>query len=480
MKYDFIIIGNGILGSTLAWKLSESDKNLKIAIFGKSHKPGSASVASGAMLNVFGEIEEGFENYLPLKERFKLGLEALKLWPNYIKEIEKKSRSKIEIRWGTNILNSAAGTKYEDSLFNYLNKIIQKSSYKNFFLGHNDPQKIVGLKSQAPYRTLRSIKINDACLNSEQLLNSIDKILHNIKNIDIIYENVSNIASKNNEHVATLENKKKYLGKNIVFCNGSFAQSLINKIPELKNNTPKLLFGAGSGIVLGKNNIRSKFSKFRDPYPNIAMRTMDRGHACGLHWLPFNHHSYLGASSAIYTTPEPYPRASTISFLLGDGLKQLSPNIGRSNIQKITYGFRPVSEDIFPLIGPSHLQGIWYLNGMKRDGLTCSPYIVPELIKLMLGKKSKLPKLFYPSRNLISYYNKDKAIEKAIIGRYNKENTHGMLLPDSNNFEKYYSAIKEEVTKIYTKNKFKNFGIHPELLSLYDSNQINLNLIKNK
>ena len=115
---------------------------------------------------------------------------------------------------------------------------------------------------------------------------------------------------------------------------------------------------------------------------------------------------------------------------------------------------------------------------MKRDGLTCSAYIVPELVRMILGKKSKLPKIFYPSRNLISYYDKKKAIEKAIISRYNKENTHGMMLPDSNNFEKYYEDIKKEVSKIYDNHNLKKFGIHPELLSLYESNKINIRLIK--
>ena len=57
MNYEYVIIGNGILGITLAWKLSEANKNSQICLIGQSSRHGSASVASGAMLNVFGEIE---------------------------------------------------------------------------------------------------------------------------------------------------------------------------------------------------------------------------------------------------------------------------------------------------------------------------------------------------------------------------------------------------------------------------------------
>ena len=133
---------------------------------------------------------------------------------------------------------------------------------------------------------------------------------------------------------------------------------------------------------------------------------MDRGHACGLHLLPFSSHMYLGASSAIFMKPEKNPRVSSIAFMLNDGMNQIGPCIGRSSVKKHTYGFRPVSEDIFPMIGKSNIKGIWYLNGTKRDGLTISPYICSELAKEILFGKSNLPKEFSPRRKLISYFNK--------------------------------------------------------------------------
>jgi glycine/D-amino acid oxidase-like deaminating enzyme len=55
-NYDFAIIGNGILGSTLAWKLSEELPNSKIILIGPKDRFGSASIASGAMINVFAEL----------------------------------------------------------------------------------------------------------------------------------------------------------------------------------------------------------------------------------------------------------------------------------------------------------------------------------------------------------------------------------------------------------------------------------------
>ena len=56
--YDCIIVGNGSIGMAIANDLSrEASLSFKISIFGKKDRTGSASLAAGAMINVFGEIE---------------------------------------------------------------------------------------------------------------------------------------------------------------------------------------------------------------------------------------------------------------------------------------------------------------------------------------------------------------------------------------------------------------------------------------
>ena len=124
--YDITIIGNGVLGSTLALELTKINKNIKIALIGPKNKFGSASVASGAMINVFAEIENNFLDNKYLTKRFELGIKALKAWRMHHKNLEELSRQKIEIKWGTHVINSSRGTKYEDRLFEYLENILKK------------------------------------------------------------------------------------------------------------------------------------------------------------------------------------------------------------------------------------------------------------------------------------------------------------------------------------------------------------------
>jgi len=479
--YDIAIIGNGILGSTLSLELTKINKNLKILLLGPKNKFGSASVASGAMLNVFAEIENSFLDNKFLTKRFELGVQALKMWKNHHSNLEKQSKEKIEIKWGTYVINSSRGTKYEDRLFEYLQKVLKKKEFSKFKQDLVNPDKITGLSAQAPHRPIRSIKVEDGIVNSIQLLNSIDKIINNTKNIHLL----DGVAKKINRLKSGIEietNNEKIKASKIVLANGAYAQVLVDQIKELKNNTPRLFFGAGSAVILDYNKTRNSFIKTqsKENLPQLAIRTMDRGHACGLHLLPFKSHMYLGASSAIFTKPEKNPRVNSMAFMLNDGMNQIGPCIGRSSVKSYTYGFRPVSEDIFPMIGKSNIEEIWYLNGTKRDGLTISPYICSELAKEMLLGKSNLPKEFFPSRNLISYFNKDIAIQKSAIAQYNKENTHNMMLPDSNNFDEYFNRIKSNIDIVYKKYKIKNFGIHPELLGNYRLGIINKRLLKEK
>ena len=82
--FSLSIIGNGMIGVLTALKLSKKFPKMKIAFFCPKIK-GGASVASGAMLNTIGEVDNGyqFDNYQNTKIR--LGLQSQKLWDKLLK-----------------------------------------------------------------------------------------------------------------------------------------------------------------------------------------------------------------------------------------------------------------------------------------------------------------------------------------------------------------------------------------------------------
>ena len=60
ITFDVAIIGNGIIGTMIAYRLSKIKNS--VALIGPKNRRGSASMAAGAMLNVFGEIDYDIEN----------------------------------------------------------------------------------------------------------------------------------------------------------------------------------------------------------------------------------------------------------------------------------------------------------------------------------------------------------------------------------------------------------------------------------
>jgi len=80
-----VIIGNGIIALTTALRLALKAKyGDKIIIIGKSSRPNSATMAAGAMLNSFCEIEEdSFKSDID-NTRFEMSYDASKMWNKFI------------------------------------------------------------------------------------------------------------------------------------------------------------------------------------------------------------------------------------------------------------------------------------------------------------------------------------------------------------------------------------------------------------
>ena len=293
--------------------------------------------------------------------------------------------------------------------------------------------------------------------------------------VEQVDSTVEKLTVSGAERSVTLADGTVLTGKNIVLANGSFAQALIDQVPEIRNATPRLLWGAGSGVDLSfpawitrdggglERNILEM---------NEVVRTTDRGGACGVHIVPYgNGEYYLGASSGVWFEPEHKARLHAIEVLLRAACEEINYGFFFSNIELRGPGFRPTTVDTFPLLGQSHVPGIWFANGTKRDGFTCSPHIANELAAEILGQRpSRLPERFKPSRKVISYKTREAALNDGVAGNVGGEYQHGLRLPPYA-VEPYYKQKRAQYEAIYDKRGFTEFGIHPEVLHIYDNDQ---------
>ena len=147
---------------------------------------------------------------------------------------------------------------------------------------------------------------------------------------------------------------------------------------------------------------------------------------------------------------------------------------GVTNYLQIRFGYRPISADTFPILGPldNHPQ-IIYATGNKRDGLTCSLEISQLIDQYINGDKYAFDKykLFKPNRNLISYYDRNTAILKSAETIVAGKMMHNEYTK-SQDWEKLVKREINQIKKLYSNLKSKSFGIHPELINMYKYKRI--------
>ncbi len=455
------ILGNGSIGLMTALKLSNDGH--KIVLFGDKNKVGSASKASGAMLNVMAEMEKDQFELNSSKQKFYLAYNSQRKWNDFIKKNFSPNEFKSFKKRSTFIFTNNFTTPFENKQFEYLKK------QANIF------PKDIELKNKALKKLKFDSNFSDLIylprekyIDSRLLLSKLDQLI--IKNkVKTIFDKKIYKLKKRNQKILIKYKNKTQLFDYVIVALGSYSQKFIENNKKLVGNIPKIFFGAGTAFRIKKKKFTPKFKK-----NNQVLRTMNRGNACGFHLIPLsNDEYYFGASNSISQIEEKKSRIGSVSVLTNGLINEFNENL-KDNHLELCVGHRPTSADTYPILGPlnKHPQ-IIFATGTKRDGVT-SCLEISDLIKNYInGDKTSFEKykLFKPNRKLLSFFSEEIAINKAAeasVAGYVMHNGKKHL----NDWNKLVKLEKNRIKKIYKKLAVKNFGIHPELISLYDNKRI--------
>ena len=438
-KYDIIIIGDGIIAKLTALKILEKS-NSKIALIGNNLN--NASKAAGAMIAVYGELEDKINDEND-KMIFDLSVKSNSEWRKIIKKLNQNiitaDNTIVYLKQNSNIL--------EKKCF----KIIQK--YGSEFKGK------LKISKSFNYTFLK----NEFAIDTKILFQQFDKNIKKNKNIDYYLDEAVLDSSKIK---VTLKNSKKVIvAEKIIIAAGSNSSNVLKSY-----NTIPIFHGVGTAIELESNELNSSLNK------RLVYRTANRGGShCGVHLIPriSSGSYYLGAGNYLTNKYSSKARMATVKYLI----EALSSEISNEQIvhkarMNLVYGFRPISFDGRPVLGSLNKnKNIFICSGFNRIGLTISPLIVNEIIKWL--KKDKIDSIFdkwHPNRQWISYNNKNYAIEA--YSNYFVSNLleHKMI----KNYqigvtkEKLLSEAKIKHKKLQKKyNLDANFGVDPEILSIF-------------
>lgn len=426
---DVLVIGNGALGMSIAHRLAAKDSALKLAVVGPRDRHGAATPAAGAMLNAWAEIGRGQFDHAALADRVRLPLGALALWNGLCAELSQFVPEPIIPVWGTLVLDSGLGGANERESIDAMVAAIAEME---------------GPPAQLPAdgKRAKAVVIPDAWVDPNIVLTAFEAALA-AGGVEQVNAKVVQIAKQGGAWAATLDSGEVLEADHIVLANGPFAQALVDQTPELTNAVPRLLFEPGAGLEV--------VSSAEPPGPVI--RTMARGAAGGFHLIAMGEgRFYLGSTNQVSLTAawaDPPEKQEALKRMLA---AEVDPVFADAHYTPRAFGYRALGADGFPLLGQSHLNGLWIAAGFRRDGFTSSPLIGEQIANAILGRAGATPPArFAPSRKLIAYKTPEEAFDDAVA-------THG-------------EARRAEFEQTRAKRGLDRFGLHPALWPFYGDDE---------
>ncbi|WP_337982259.1 FAD-dependent oxidoreductase [Lysinibacillus sp. C5.1] len=375
VNFDTIIVGNGAIGSSIAYELSS--RGQKVALIGKEARESAASTAAGAMNGCYGEVTESLMKSEFGRKKLLMDIKAKNMWEGWLSKLTKDSGDEREviIAHGTEVILNTAGTRDVDSVnFMKIEQALKENSERYEII---DSDNHVWLKADEQVRPLKALLIpEENAVDPNILLAKLSKAIHNLGGT-LFNEHALSVITEGNQVCGIELSEQKIFAKNIIIAAGVHSLDLLDFDLELKNKIPPMFSGYGVSILLELDDIENY---------NRVIRTPNRAFACGLHCVPRNGKElYIGATNILSDIPRKNAYVSDVQFLLDCAVEQLHLDLFNADIKKIQVGNRPIPADGFPLIGQIKYDGLWLATGTYRDGLHQSPLIAEHLANEISG-----------------------------------------------------------------------------------------------
>ena len=347
-----LIIGGGIIGLSIAWRLIGIGK--KVIIIDKKNLGKEASWAAAGMLSGRLDLKPCEKKLLPIFEKSHLA------WPKFAEELENKSGKSI-------------GYKKEGTLRVACDLHEEKKLKNNYDFLKNNKVNITWLsgdkiRDKEPYVSNNVLSgffsPDDHHVNNRYILDALITILKKNKNNCIFKENteVEKIITNKNQVIGVKTNNEIIKTKEIIVCSGAWTSKIKNI--EIKEVPIRPVKGQMVCLKIPKNISLLKHILWRE---NVYL-------------VPRNNSDLI-----IGATEEEmgYDKSLTVGgiYNLLKIAREVLPAIEDLSIVESWSGLRPTSRDDAPIIGPSKkLKGLIYATGHHKNGILLAP-LTSSIIK---------------------------------------------------------------------------------------------------
>lgn len=473
----YVIVGNGIIATTSAFRLLKKlGRGDTITIVGPSVRTGSATQAAAAMLNSFAEIDAYSLRSEADMYHFELSHRATQMWPDFERELIDgagahlpQACAKCEVHSGgcfgkgTYIVNNTAADELDDRNFS---AIVQACEDFNEQFEFVDPHDIPNYCPSTDSRANRAILIhNEGWLNPRIVLEKLDAILVNHPQVAVKNARVERLIKSGTAiDSAVLDTGATIAGDVFLIANGASAGDLIRR-SALGMDVQPLFYGVGVSLEIKSPGFAH----------TKCIRTPNRGGACGIYSVPFfqghdraNDHILIGASN--FLSPEPFfhGRVISVAHLLENAIHEINANFADAQLVRVNVGWRPTSQDTYPLLGRTSIDNLVIATGTKRDGFHLSPLISEIIAATMLNEKvdDRLA-MFSPERAPIRDISREDAIAIGVESLISQHYQHGYRPSGIRMDSQIRDYFRKDLEELHDQVGAKDWGIHPELINMY-------------
>lgn len=434
MNFDYLVLGNGAIGMFSAIQLKEEFPSAKVGIIGSATRVNSASVAAGAMCNVFGEIENVFSPNMQALQEISLsyGIAGRAGWQDFLDRHQ--LRQGIMTANKTLIFLKQNASSFEKG--NYAQA--KETSHKAGVLREVEDMTLSSFFSESEFLPSEAFLIEgEFALDSKELFLGFAALCSRlgIEEISAVIQKVEVGAN------SVRTDKGLFSADKIVVALGAETQ----KVMGLESIQP-VLRGVGTAFQISNKTIDAKFAAER-----MVIRTVNRGGAqCGFHFVPRASGYYLGAGNYIKSEGESLHRLETLRYLIDTFESELGGNEITYQLEgDIIKGHRPRALDGFPLIGRLNSFGDFFIaSGTNRAGLTWAPAIARQIISWARGEEQDIltkeqAQIILPERLPINYGTESEAVDYYVESRIGAAIEHGKLKNSSSFIELERKRLRE-------------------------------------
>ena len=380
---DVAVVGGGVVGLSVALECAWEGFDVTV-VYPRRHGPDSATLAAGAMVGAFGELDHGGLDDVD-RQKLDLRVRAQDLHPEWLARLRAEASQEIHTTTGMFMIANRGGRNDVarlDDIKGHLDDYGRRNSWVA-------PGDVPGLEPHARFGTEKALFIDDdLTVDSAQLLQALLTSLRRSARCRIVHDRVLAVQPHGDgvHWALRTATNGRLEAPAVVVCAGARVPAVLGEVVLSTLRIPTLFFAKGIGVVVsGAADV---------PH---AIRTPNRDDACGLHVVPrsrgrlyigaSNHYGYA-ASAARGVTP------GEVSAILGQTIREINTTLRDATIESIRFGLRPLSSDDAPLIGKTRMPGLFLATGTFRTGIVMAPLIARLVVAEVAGRDAEVANPF--------------------------------------------------------------------------------------